>query len=167
VCTSHRVVPAEQDGTFNAMGLLIGWLKLHWGQESGARIILRFSGKVLLNGTSAFVSRLGPALECFSARKVSGPGLWRTAPLRAGDAGPCPVLVAMQSESNFRVILLRFLLYPIGEEKTNMNIFRGFPGRFCRATMRYLDSSAHGKVPVLRAGGETYLWMPASSGGAD
>jgi hypothetical protein len=31
--------------------------------------------------------------------------------------------------------------------------------------MRYLDSSVHGKVPVLRAGGETYLWMPASSGG--
>jgi hypothetical protein len=32
------------------------------------------------------------------------------------------------------------------------------------ATMRYLDS-LHGKVPVLRAGGETYLWMPAPSGG--
>src|SRR5216684_6726594 len=32
------------------------------------------------------------------------------------------------------------------------------------ATMRYLDS-VHGKVPVLRAGGETYLWMPATSGG--
>jgi hypothetical protein len=31
--------------------------------------------------------------------------------------------------------------------------------------VRYLDSSVHGKVPVLRAGGETYLWMPASSGG--
>ena len=31
--------------------------------------------------------------------------------------------------------------------------------------MRYLNSSAHGKVPVLRAGGETYLWMPATSGG--
>jgi hypothetical protein len=30
--------------------------------------------------------------------------------------------------------------------------------------MRYLDSSVHGKVPVLRAGGETYLWMPATSG---
>lgn len=30
--------------------------------------------------------------------------------------------------------------------------------------MRYLDS-LHGKVPVLRAGGETYLWMPATSGG--
>jgi len=30
--------------------------------------------------------------------------------------------------------------------------------------MRYLDS-VHGKVPVLRAGGETYLWMPATSGG--
>ena len=34
------------------------------------------------------------------------------------------------------------------------------------ATMRYLDSSVHGKVPVLRAGEETYLWMPATSGGA-
>jgi hypothetical protein len=32
------------------------------------------------------------------------------------------------------------------------------------ATMRYLDSM-HGKVPVLRAAGETYLWMPAASGG--
>jgi hypothetical protein len=32
------------------------------------------------------------------------------------------------------------------------------------ATMRYLDS-VHGKVPVLRAGGETYLWKPANSGG--
>src|SRR5216684_927657 len=32
------------------------------------------------------------------------------------------------------------------------------------ATMRYLDS-VHGKVPVLRAAGETYLWMPATSGG--
>src|ERR1700722_14718157 len=32
------------------------------------------------------------------------------------------------------------------------------------ATMRYLNS-VHGKVPVLRAGGETYLWMPATSGG--
>jgi hypothetical protein len=31
-------------------------------------------------------------------------------------------------------------------------------------TMRYLDS-VHGKVPVLRAGGETYVWKPASSGG--
>jgi hypothetical protein len=31
--------------------------------------------------------------------------------------------------------------------------------------MRYVDSSVHGKVPVLRAGGETYLWMPATSGG--
>lgn len=34
------------------------------------------------------------------------------------------------------------------------------------ARMRYLDS-AHGKVPVLRAGGETYLWMPATSGGGN
>src|SRR5450631_3340654 len=33
------------------------------------------------------------------------------------------------------------------------------------STMRYLDSSVHGRVPVLRAGGETYLWMPATSGG--
>lgn len=32
------------------------------------------------------------------------------------------------------------------------------------STMRCLDS-VHGKVPVLRAGGETYLWMPAASGG--
>jgi hypothetical protein len=32
------------------------------------------------------------------------------------------------------------------------------------STIRYLDS-VHGKVPVLRAGGETYLWMPAASGG--
>jgi hypothetical protein len=31
--------------------------------------------------------------------------------------------------------------------------------------MRYLSSSAHGTVPILRAGGETYLWMPATSGG--
>jgi hypothetical protein len=31
--------------------------------------------------------------------------------------------------------------------------------------MRYLNSSVHGKVPVLRAGGETYLWMPTASGG--
>src|ERR1700692_531954 len=31
--------------------------------------------------------------------------------------------------------------------------------------LRYLNSSAHGMVPVLRAGGETYLWMPATSGG--
>ena len=60
-------MPAEQDGTFNAMGLLIAWLELRRGQESGARIILRFSGKVLLSATSAFVSRLGRALECFSA----------------------------------------------------------------------------------------------------
>ena len=30
-CASHRVVSAEQKGTFSAMGL-----KLHWGQESGA-----------------------------------------------------------------------------------------------------------------------------------
>jgi len=30
--------------------------------------------------------------------------------------------------------------------------------------MRYLDS-VHGKVPVLHAGGETYLWMPACCGG--
>jgi hypothetical protein len=29
------------------------------------------------------------------------------------------------------------------------------------STLRYLNSSAHGMVPVLRAGGETYLWMPA------
>jgi hypothetical protein len=28
------------------------------------------------------------------------------------------------------------------------------------STLRYLNSSAHGMVPVLRAGGETYLWMP-------
>src|ERR1700738_2268819 len=35
------------------------------------------------------------------------------------------------------------------------------------STMRYLDSSVHGKVPVLRAGGETYLWMPAASGGGN
>ena len=67
MCTSHRVVPAEKDGTFNAMGLLIAWLELQRGQESGARIILRFSGKVLLSATFAFVSRLGRALECFSA----------------------------------------------------------------------------------------------------
>ena len=67
MCTSHRVVPAEKDGTFNATGLLIAWLELLWGQESGARIILRFSGKVLLSATFAFVSRLGRALECFSA----------------------------------------------------------------------------------------------------
>ncbi len=33
------------------------------------------------------------------------------------------------------------------------------------STTRYLDSSVHGKVPVLRAGGETYLWMPAAFGG--
>ena len=33
--------------------------------------------------------------------------------------------------------------------------------------MRYLNSSAHGTVPVLRAGGETYLWMPATSGGRE
>jgi hypothetical protein len=33
------------------------------------------------------------------------------------------------------------------------------------STMRYLSSSAHGTVPILRAGGETYLWMPATSGG--
>src|SRR6266849_1892397 len=32
-------------------------------------------------------------------------------------------------------------------------------------TLRYLNSSAHGMVPVLRAGGETYLWTPATSGG--
>jgi hypothetical protein len=31
--------------------------------------------------------------------------------------------------------------------------------------LRFLNSSAHGMVPVLRAGGETYLWMPATSGG--
>src|SRR5258707_15482068 len=33
------------------------------------------------------------------------------------------------------------------------------------STLRYLNSSMHGIVPVLRAGGETYLWMPATSGG--
>jgi hypothetical protein len=33
------------------------------------------------------------------------------------------------------------------------------------ANMRYLDLSVHGKVPVLRTGGETYLGMPAASGG--
>jgi hypothetical protein len=33
------------------------------------------------------------------------------------------------------------------------------------STMRYLTSSVHGKVPMLRAGGEIYLWMPATSGG--
>jgi len=32
-------------------------------------------------------------------------------------------------------------------------------------TMRYLNSSVHGMVLVLRAGGDTYLWMPATSGG--
>ena len=35
------------------------------------------------------------------------------------------------------------------------------------STLRYLNSSAHGMVPVLRAGGETYLWMPASAGGGN
>jgi hypothetical protein len=28
------------------------------------------------------------------------------------------------------------------------------------STLRYLNSSVHGMVPVLRTGGETYLWMP-------
>jgi hypothetical protein len=32
------------------------------------------------------------------------------------------------------------------------------------STLRYLNSSAHGAVPVLHAGGETYLWMPAPRG---
>src|SRR5712692_10446256 len=35
------------------------------------------------------------------------------------------------------------------------------------STLRYLNSSAHGMVPVLRAGGETYLWMPATTGGGN
>jgi hypothetical protein len=34
------------------------------------------------------------------------------------------------------------------------------------STLRYLNSSAQG-VPVLRAGGETYLWMPATTGGGN
>ena len=34
-----------------------------------------------------------------------------------------------------------------------------------RSSLRYLNSSGHGTVPVLRAGGETYIWMPAASGG--
>ena len=37
--------------------------------------------------------------------------------------------------------------------------------RSVSSTLRYLNSSAHGMVPVLRAGRETYLWMPATSGG--
>src|SRR5713101_8238965 len=35
------------------------------------------------------------------------------------------------------------------------------------STLRYLNSSAHGMVPVLRAGGETYLWVPATTGGGN
>src|ERR1700693_2021492 len=37
--------------------------------------------------------------------------------------------------------------------------------RSASSTFRYLKSPVHGVVPVLRAGGETYLWMPAASGG--
>src|ERR1700730_1914817 len=37
--------------------------------------------------------------------------------------------------------------------------------RSVSSTLRYLNSSAHGMVPVLRTGRETYLWMPATSGG--
>jgi hypothetical protein len=37
--------------------------------------------------------------------------------------------------------------------------------RSANTTFRYLNSPTHGPVPVLRAGGETYLWMPGSSGG--
>src|SRR5204863_4836828 len=37
--------------------------------------------------------------------------------------------------------------------------------RSASSTLRYLNSSGHGMVPVLRAGGETYLWMPATTGG--
>src|SRR6266403_3875407 len=33
------------------------------------------------------------------------------------------------------------------------------------SALSYLKSSVHGMVPVLRTGGETYLWMPATSGG--
>src|ERR1700745_673582 len=39
--------------------------------------------------------------------------------------------------------------------------------RSASSTMRYLNSSVHGIVPVLRAGGETYLWMPATAGGGN
>src|SRR5947207_787027 len=35
------------------------------------------------------------------------------------------------------------------------------------STLRYLNSSTHGMVPVLRAGGETYLWMPATTNGGN
>jgi len=56
------------------------------------------------------------------------------------------------------------LLFAYVVKSTNMGKQTGRK-RSESATMRYLDSSVHGKVPVLRAGGETYLWMPASPGG--
>ena len=31
--------------------------------------------------------------------------------------------------------------------------------RSVSSTLRYLNSSAHGMVPILRAGGDTYLWI--------
>lgn len=33
------------------------------------------------------------------------------------------------------------------------------------SSLRYLNSSAYGTVPILRAGAETYIWRPGTSGG--